>query len=152
MSKSSQAQLSSCRFDDVEANDAATVIIDAACPIGQQLIGMLLGFLLAVIGLLLFGNLKIMVSGCLAIGSSFGSLAAGVSNPLEISCREFLLVFAINSLLSLASFSVFDHGTMATVFFVSLLVAGVSFPIRQVLFFTGFFERDRLPTSKATCD
>ena len=152
MSTSSLGQLSSCRLDDVEANDAASVITDAACPIGQQLIGMLFGFLLAVISLLSFGNLKIMVSCCLAIGSSFGSLAAAVSNPLEISCREFLMVFAINEMLCIASFSVFDCGSMATVFFVSVFVAGVSFPLRQVLYFIGFIERERVPIIKVTCD
>jgi hypothetical protein len=152
MSKSSQGQLPSCSYDDIEANDASSVITDAACPIGQQLIGVLFGFLMAVIGLLLFGNLKIMVSCCLAAGSAFGSLAAAISNPLEISYREFLVVFTINEMLSLASFSVFDCGSMATVFFVSLFVAGVSSPLRQVLHFTGFLERERATTTRMTCD
>jgi hypothetical protein len=152
MSKSSQGQLSSCSFDDIEANDAASVIADAACPIGQQLIGMLFGFLMAVICLLSFGNLKITVSCCLAIGSSFGSLAAAISNPLEISCREFLIIFTINEMLCLASFSVFDCGSIATVFFVSLFVAGVSSPLRQVLHFAGVLEMERAKTTRMTCD
>lgn len=152
MTKSNQGQLPSYPVDDFDAADSSSSIIDTACPIGQQLIGLLCGFLLAYISLLSFGNLKFVVSCFLAIGSSFGSLAAAVSSPLDISCREFLIVFAINEMLCLTSFSVFDCGSMATVLSVSVFVAGVSFPLRQVLYLIGFLERERAPITKVTCD
>ena len=122
--------------DEVDTSSA----LDVACPVGQQLIGALFGFLTAYIGLLCCGNSKIVLSLLLSVGASFGTLAAAVYNPFDIALRDFLPIFLTAEIICMAIFSIVDCGSMPTLLVTSMLVSFVSSNVRFMFRMCGFIE------------
>lgn len=134
-----------------DESDTTSLASDIACPLGQQLIGALFGFLLAYIGLLSYGPLLLPLSGLLATGTSFGTLAAAVSNPFDIIFKEFLAIFLIAEILCLGFFSVIGLGSLPSLLLASIVVSGASSTARSTLQLFGFFKmngRNILRTSE----
>ena len=124
--------------DDDDAQQFSA--IDVACPIGQQLIGALFGFLLAYIGFLIVGESKVVLSVLLAFGTSFGTLAAAVTDPFDIFLIELLAHFSIAGVLCLLSFYVLGCGSMLLLILVSVLVSGMLSAVRSFCQLFGYFK------------
>ena len=132
--------------DDEGDGDVSVVTEDFACPVGQQLIGVLFGFLLAYIAFLCFGPVFVTICCALSIGSTFGSLAAAVSNPLDITAREFTTFFIINMTLCVVSFTISGVGNMLGILAVSAFNGAISPSVRSFLHYSGLIEKYQTKT------
>ena len=144
----SDQELSNYIGDD--EGDTTSLALDVACPLGQQLIGALLGFLLAYIGILCSGPSIALISGLLAVGTSFGTLAAAVTNPFDVLFKEFLAIFLIAVVLCLVCFLVIGCEHLISLLVVSTFVSVSSSTARSALQLSGFFKlkgRDIMRTS-----
>ena len=126
--------------------DESIVAEDFACPIGQQLIGVLFGFLLAYIAFLCFGPTFVTICCALSTGSTFGSLAAAVSNPVDISAREFTIIFTINMILCAVCFTISGTENMLGILAVSVFNGAISPSIRSFLHYSGLIEKYQTKT------
>lgn len=132
--------------------DVSVVAEDFACPIGQQLIGVLLGFLLAYVAFLCEGANVVIISCALAIGSTFGSLAAAVSNPVDITAREFSTIFIISMIICCVCFTIFGAGNMLGILAVSVFNSAISLSIRSFLHYSGLIEKKNPYQTKTSDD
>ena len=134
-----------------DESDTTSLALDVACPLGQQLIGALFGFILAYIGVLCSGPSVALISGLLAIGTSFGTLAAAVANPFDVVFKEFLAIFLIAETLCLVCFLVVGCEHLISLLVVSTFVSVVSSTARSALQLFGIFKlkgRDMIRTSE----
>jgi hypothetical protein len=111
--------------------------LDVACPLGQQLIGAIFGFLLGFLSLLLIGESRWIISLSVSFGTTFGTLASRVSNPIDVIFKEFCTVFAMAEFFCLMSFIFISCESMFGLLIVSFFVAIASSTIRS-LFFMGY--------------
>ena len=125
------------RLEEGEDDSDSTLVDDVVCPIGQQLIGILLGALLAYICLLIFGNSILILSFSLSIGSSFGLLAAAVTYPTDILFRDFLIILSIDESLSLLCLTLIGCESLLSVVVLSTIVTAVSSLVWKFLLLTG---------------
>ena len=125
------------RLEEGGEESESSIVDDVVCPIGQQLIGILLGALLTYISLLSFGNSILILSLSLSIGSSFGFLAAAVTNPTYILFKDFLFVLAIDESLSLLCLTFIKCESLLTIIVLSTIVTAVSSTIWKFLLLTG---------------
>lgn len=111
--------------------------LDVACPLGQQLIGAIFGFLLGFLSLLLIGESRWIISLSISFGTTFGTLASRVSSPIYVIFKEFCTVFVMAEFFCLLSFVFISCGSMLGLLITSIFVASASSTLRS-LFFMGY--------------
>ena len=124
-------------IEEGEAESDSSIADDVVCPIGQQLIGILLSALLTYICLLCIGNSILILSFSLSVGSSFGLLAAAVTNPTDIFLKDFLIVLAINESLSALSLTFIECQSLLRILILATIVTVISSTAWKFLLLTG---------------
>jgi hypothetical protein len=97
---------------------------EPSCPIAQQLIGSLFGFICGFIVHLIL-KFSVIVLFSIALGSSFGILGSRISNPFNIEQSKWISLCLLCFLISLP-FSSLLYFDMIGIFFLSLIVSMLS--------------------------
>lgn len=129
------------KLEEGEDESESAIVDDVVCPVGQQLIGILLGALLSYICLLSFGNSILILSLSLSIGSTFGLLAAAVTNPTDIFLKDFLIILAINESLSVLCLTFIECDSLLRILILATIVTVISSTMWRFLLLTGTVTR-----------